>query len=87
MDDGELRWFSVNARALRDGDVVTGVLSTFVDVTEHRNMVAALAESERRFRLLAENAGDLITSIDPHGHPHVRLAVLPRPARVRAARS
>ncbi len=67
VDDGELRWFSVNARVLREGDVVTGVLSTFVDVTEHRNMVAALAESERRFRLLAENAGDLITSIDPNG--------------------
>ena len=30
-------------------------------------MVAALAESERRFRLLAENASDLITSIDPDG--------------------
>ena len=46
VDDGELRWFSVNARVLRDGEVVTGVLSTFVDVTEHRNMVAALTASE-----------------------------------------
>ena len=46
VDDGELRWFSVNARVLRDGDVVTGVLSTFVDVTDHRNMVDALAASE-----------------------------------------
>jgi diguanylate cyclase (GGDEF)-like protein/PAS domain S-box-containing protein len=67
MDDGELRWLSVNARALRDGAAITGVMSTFVDVTEHQTMVAALAESERRFRLLAENAGDLITSIDSHG--------------------
>ena len=67
MDDGELRWISVNARALREGDVITGVVTTFVDVTEQRKMVAALAESERRFRLLAENAGDLITSIDPRG--------------------
>ena len=67
MDDGELRWISVNARALREGGVVTGVVTTFVDVTEQRTIVAALAESERRFRLLAENAGDLITSIDPHG--------------------
>ena len=67
MDDGELRWISVNARALREGDVVTGVVTTFIDVTEQRKMVAALAESERRFRLLAENAGDLITSIDARG--------------------
>jgi diguanylate cyclase (GGDEF)-like protein/PAS domain S-box-containing protein len=67
MDDGELRWISVNAQALRDGGRITGVVSTFVDVTEQRNTVAALARSERRFRLLAENAGDLITSIDPQG--------------------
>jgi diguanylate cyclase (GGDEF)-like protein/PAS domain S-box-containing protein len=67
MDDGELRWISVNARALRKDDVITGVVTTFVDVTEQRAVVAALAESERRFRLLAENASDLITSIDPHG--------------------
>ena len=46
MDDGELRWISVNARALREGDVITGVVTTFVDVTEQRAMVAALAESE-----------------------------------------
>jgi diguanylate cyclase (GGDEF)-like protein/PAS domain S-box-containing protein len=67
MDHGELRWLSVNARALREGEVVTGVVSTFVDVTEQQNTVAELAESERRFRLLAENAGDLITSIDANG--------------------
>ena len=67
MPDGELRWISVNARALRDGDVITGVVSTFVDVTEQQAVVAALAESEKRFRLLAENASDLITSIDAEG--------------------
>jgi diguanylate cyclase (GGDEF)-like protein/PAS domain S-box-containing protein len=67
MPNGELRSISVNARALRDGDVITGIVSTFVDVTEQQQVVAALAESEKRFRLLAENAGDLITSIDPEG--------------------
>ena len=46
MDDGALRWISVNARALREGDAITGVVTTFVDVTEQRAMVAALAESE-----------------------------------------
>ena len=67
MDDGEVRWISVSARALREGALITGVVTTFVDVTDQRAMVAALAESERRFRLLAENARDLITSIDPQG--------------------
>ena len=64
---GELRWVAVNARALREGDAISGVVSTFVDVTEQQELVAALAESEKRFRLLAENASDLITSIDPDG--------------------
>jgi diguanylate cyclase (GGDEF)-like protein/PAS domain S-box-containing protein len=67
MDGGELRWISVNARPLREDGIITGVVTTFVDVTEQRTIVAALAESERRFRLLAENAGDLITSIDAGG--------------------
>ena len=67
LDDGELRWISVNARALREGEAISGVVSTFVDVTEQRSTVVALADSERRFRLLAENSSDLITSIDPGG--------------------
>jgi diguanylate cyclase (GGDEF)-like protein/PAS domain S-box-containing protein len=67
MPDGALRFISVNARALRVDGVVTGLVSTFVDVTEQQRVVAALAESEKRFRLLAENASDLITSIDPQG--------------------
>jgi diguanylate cyclase (GGDEF)-like protein/PAS domain S-box-containing protein len=62
-----LRWVAVNARALREGDAISGVVSTYVDVTEQQELVAALAESEKRFRLLAENASDLITSIDPEG--------------------
>ncbi len=67
LPGGELRWVAVNARALREGDAISGVVSTFVDVTEQQELVAALAESEKRFRLLAENASDLITSIDPDG--------------------
>jgi diguanylate cyclase (GGDEF)-like protein/PAS domain S-box-containing protein len=67
LPGGNLRWIAVNARALRRGGAVTGVVSTFVDVTEQQQLVAALAESEKRFRLLAENASDLITSIDPNG--------------------
>jgi diguanylate cyclase (GGDEF)-like protein/PAS domain S-box-containing protein len=46
MDDGELRWISVNARALREDGAITGVVTTFVDVTEQRTIAAALAESE-----------------------------------------
>ncbi len=59
MDDGELRWISVNARALREGDAITGVVTTFVDVTEQRAMVAALADSEAA----AVAARDALTAV------------------------
>jgi diguanylate cyclase (GGDEF)-like protein/PAS domain S-box-containing protein len=59
MDDGELRWISVNARALREEGVITGVVTTFVDVTEQRSIAAALAESEAA----AVAARDALTTV------------------------
>ena len=59
MDDGELRWISVNARALRKDDVITGVVTTFVDVTDQRTIAAALAESEAA----AVAARDALTTV------------------------
>jgi len=67
LDHGELHWLSLNARALRDGETISGAVTTFSDVTEQQSIIVALADSERRFRLLAENSSDLITSIDPGG--------------------
>jgi diguanylate cyclase (GGDEF)-like protein/PAS domain S-box-containing protein len=59
MDDGELRWISVNARALREGDVITGVVTTFVDVTDQRNMEETLRASEAA----AVAARDALTAV------------------------
>jgi diguanylate cyclase (GGDEF)-like protein/PAS domain S-box-containing protein len=57
----ELIWMLIGAHLVRDeaGDIAYAI-TTFVDVTGQRAARDALADSERRFRLLAENAADMI---------------------------
>lgn len=65
--DGEYRWMESFARAVRDdaGDVVSLVVVTH-DIQAQMDYERALARSESRYRLLAENATDLVyrTSLD-----------------------
>ncbi|GAC1442507.1 MAG: EAL domain-containing protein [Mycobacteriales bacterium] len=60
--DGGSRWLRVSARPLyRAGENTPyAAVGVFRDVTRQRAGQVALAESEAHFRLLAENAGDLI---------------------------
>jgi diguanylate cyclase (GGDEF)-like protein/PAS domain S-box-containing protein len=62
FDDLDVVWLLMGAHVVRDE--VTGaveqVICTFVDITGQRAAQAAVSESERRFRLLAENAADMI---------------------------
>src|SRR5688500_16065032 len=44
-----------------------GRLWSFRDVTESRRAEEQLRESEERFRLIAENVGDLVAMLDPDG--------------------
>ena len=60
--EGRSRWLRVSARPLyRVGESAPyAAIGTFRDVTRQRAGQAALVESEVHFRLLAENASDLI---------------------------
>jgi diguanylate cyclase (GGDEF)-like protein/PAS domain S-box-containing protein/putative nucleotidyltransferase with HDIG domain len=63
-----MRWLEGVAVPLRDSvGRVWAVAVSFGDVTGRIEREAALRESEAAFRLLAENASDVILRIDPHG--------------------
>lgn len=63
--DGEERLLAWWYRVLKDekGNV-TGALSTARDITERKRAEATLAESERKYRLLADNMVDFISVSD-----------------------
>lgn len=55
---GMHRWFDVRVRALYGQ-----VCLTFTDVTQRHDATDALMDSQCRYRLLAENAGDLVFQV------------------------
>ncbi len=66
--DGEVRRLSVRMRLDRDDDgEPSAVFGTTLDITAQVAGEAALAESEARFRLLAENATDLVIQCNTRG--------------------
>jgi diguanylate cyclase (GGDEF)-like protein/PAS domain S-box-containing protein len=56
-----LLWITVATQPLfNDDGAIGGVICTFYDITAQRNAQAALRSSEERFRLIAENAADVV---------------------------
>ena len=60
---GELRSGSYSAELIEVGDELC-LMSVYEDITERKKREAALQESERRYRLLAENVSDVIWTLD-----------------------
>ena len=60
--------FLVRVGPVRDeAGIVVGGIAVATDETSHRRDLARLAESEERFRLLAENTSDFVLRLSPNG--------------------
>ncbi len=65
LPSGVVLWTMVSTSPVLDpvDDSIAGVVCTFVEVTAQRRTQDALRASEERFRLLAENAADVVYRI------------------------
>ena len=65
-DTGEMRWIEVRGRTLRDSDgTPVRLMGIAIDITEHKQIEAALRESEERFRALVTASSDVVYSMNP----------------------
>ena len=62
--DGHEAWIGQNTQLIIDGDQVIGFQAVARDITERRRTEAALEESEKKYRLLADNVNDVIFVLD-----------------------
>lgn len=64
--DGSVLWGDLSVSAVRNDDgSVRNVIAQIVDVTEQVQATQMLAESKENYRLLAENASDVVLRQDP----------------------
>jgi len=69
VDDGDVRWFSVNGKPVFDAaGAFAGYRGTGHDISAQRNAEAALKESEQRLALAMEAAGAGVWDYDPLEH-------------------
>jgi len=63
-NDGTWRVLEIVGQNLLDNPAVRGIVANFRDITERKRAEEALQESELHYRLLAENATDIIATLD-----------------------
>nr|WP_249778334.1 PAS domain S-box protein [Phenylobacterium glaciei] len=68
LRDGEVRYLSYNSRSERgpDGEILA-LVGTSVDITRQHEAEIALAESEAKYRALAEHSTDILVRFGPDG--------------------
>ena len=68
LRDGEVRYLSYNSRGERgpDGELVA-LVGTSVDITRQHKAELAMAESEAKYRALAEHSTDILVRFGPDG--------------------
>jgi PAS domain S-box-containing protein len=63
-----VRWISLSAAPHVVGGVRIGAVVSLTDVTDRKRAEAAIQESERRFRMLAETMPHIVCVLSPDGH-------------------
>ncbi len=58
--DGTPFWFEINSRIIKDKGKPVGVHGTARDITDRKKAEEALRESEEKYRLVVQNAGEAI---------------------------
>lgn len=63
-EDGSILWLQTQATPTKHNGVMLGFVGTGVDVTPYRQAMAMIADSEARYRTLADHAYDMLWRVD-----------------------
>lgn len=63
-EDGSVLWLQTQATPMKHNGVMLGFVGTGVDVTYYRQAMAMIADSEARYRTLADHAYDMLWRVD-----------------------
>ena len=67
VKDGSKRYFETSVTLLRKGDEIIGFQGSSRDITDRKQVVVELRESEEKYRDLVENINDVIFAVDLKG--------------------